>query len=130
MYVITGRYHFRGRAVWAASAVLACLGPGGCEIERGRGQDEQIADDGADAADPGFHWCWSDHWQVVRGGRSVLTLTSVEPPGAPGLCAAVRCATAMLEARKEGSLPFEESTLGARTPHATRRGYGRDNRTG
>ena len=73
MSVITGRYRFRGwaaRATWAA--VLARPGPGGGEVGHGCGQGEQVAD-GGDDADPELHCCWSHHWLVVRGGRSVLT---------------------------------------------------------
>jgi hypothetical protein len=72
MYVITGRYRFRGGGAPAMQgAVSARPGPGGGEVGHGGGQDKQVADDVGEA-DPGLHWCWSYRWLVVRGGRSVL----------------------------------------------------------
>jgi hypothetical protein len=53
----------------------------GCgEIDHGGGKDEQVPGDGCEG-EPKLHCCLSNRWQVVRGGRSVLTLPVCDDQG-------------------------------------------------
>jgi hypothetical protein len=82
--VITGRYRLLTAlpacGPWAGLAVTlrparpgVPLRQGGGEVGHGGGQGEQVPSEGGEGGQK-LHWFRSDRWQVVRGGRSALTL--------------------------------------------------------
>ena len=126
MSVITGRYHVVaglsgarcGRLMVTLPGAVRAGAPlcqGGGEVDRGRGQGEQVSGDGGEGG-PKLHWCRSNRWRVVRGGRSVLTL-----PGCDGQGRGDRAPTCALRLAGASRLATRRFVGAERTPGARRR---------